>query len=83
MGEKPMTFRMHWMGACAALLAAAGPVIAQAPADQPLYAGRLDAFRGLSLEAKVQLLADREEIRDLISTYAGGAGRVDGRPVHR
>ena len=33
-------------------------------------AARLDAFRGKTLEEKVQELADREEIRDLIATYA-------------
>ena len=44
--------------------------LAQTPVDQPLYVGRLDPFRGKSLEAKVQELTDREEIRDLIATYA-------------
>ncbi len=43
---------------------------AQAAAEQPLYAGRIDAFRGKSTAQKIQLLADREEIRDLIATYA-------------
>jgi hypothetical protein len=43
---------------------------AKPPAGQPLYAGRIDQFGGRSLEQKVQLLADREEIRDLIATYA-------------
>jgi hypothetical protein len=56
--------------AAVALLLVAAPAAAQPADTPPLYAGRLDAFRGLSLEAKVQLLADREEIRDLISTYA-------------
>ena len=37
---------------------------------QPLYAGRLDSLHGKTLEEKVQQLADREEIRDLIATYA-------------
>lgn len=43
--------------------------------DLPLYAARLDTFRGRSLEESVALLADREEIRDLIATYALRAAR--------
>ena len=43
---------------------------AQASAGQPLYAGRIDDFRGKSLEQKIQILTDREEIRDLIAIYA-------------
>lgn len=35
-----------------------------------LYIGRHDAFAGKSLEAKIQELADREEIRELVATYA-------------
>lgn len=52
------------------LLSAIGPANAQASAGQPLYAIRTDDFRGKSLEQKIQLLVDREEIRDLIATYA-------------
>ena len=43
---------------------------ALAAAERPLHEGRIDEFRGKSLEQKVQLLVDREEIRDLIATYA-------------
>ena len=35
-----------------------------------LFSGRLDAFGDKSLEAKIQELADREEIRELVATYA-------------
>ena len=35
-----------------------------------LYALRLDSFRGKTQEQKIQELVDREEIRDLIATYA-------------
>jgi hypothetical protein len=56
----------------AAILLAGAPAVAGEPeaGEQPLYAGRLDPFRGKSLEQKVQELADREEIRELIATYA-------------
>ncbi len=37
---------------------------------EPLYARRFTAFEGKSLEAKIQELADREEIRELIANYA-------------
>jgi hypothetical protein len=36
----------------------------------PLFLGRIDSFRGKSPEAILQELADREEIRDLVATYA-------------
>jgi hypothetical protein len=36
----------------------------------PLYARRLDSFDGKTLEQKVREIVDREEIRDLIATYA-------------
>ena len=36
----------------------------------PLYIGRLQSLAGLSPDEKTQILADREEIRDLIATYA-------------
>lgn len=42
----------------------------QGQVDPPLHAGRIEAFRGLNLAAQIALLADREEIRDLIATYA-------------
>jgi len=58
------------MAAGALLLSAHQPANAQDTASQPLYAGRTDEFQGKSLVQKVQLLADREEIRDLIATYA-------------
>jgi SnoaL-like protein len=35
-----------------------------------LYLRRTDAFEGKSLEAKIQELADREEIHELVATYA-------------
>lgn len=38
--------------------------------NEPLYTGRRDSFRGKSLEAQIRELADREEIRDLVATYA-------------
>jgi hypothetical protein len=39
--------------------------------EAPLpFAGRPEGFAGTSLEQRVQELADREEIRDLIATYA-------------
>jgi hypothetical protein len=37
---------------------------------EPLYKQDLDPFRNKTLEQKVQELVDREEIRELISTYA-------------
>jgi len=52
------------------LLLTVGSADAQSSAGQPLYAGRIDDFRGKSLEQKVQILTDREEIRDLVATYA-------------
>lgn len=55
----------------AALLLATTPATAKdQAADQPLYAGRVDSFGGLSVEEKVQVLADHQEILDLIATYA-------------
>lgn len=39
-------------------------------ADQPLYAGRIAEFDGKTADEKLQLLVDREEIRDLIAAYA-------------
>lgn len=67
--------RRHWpaiglMTTGALLLSVLGPANAQDTGMQPLYAGRIDEFQGKSLEQKVQLLTDREEIRDLIATYA-------------
>jgi hypothetical protein len=38
--------------------------------DHPLFIGRVDAFAGKTLEQRIQELADREEIRELIATYA-------------
>ncbi len=43
---------------------------AQDATARPLYAGRMDTFAGKTLEQKIQELTDREEIRDLIATYA-------------
>jgi hypothetical protein len=51
-------------------LSAESDVEAQTAGSEPLYSSRFDSFRGKSLEGKVQELADREEIRDLIATYA-------------
>ena len=39
-------------------------------AARALYVGRLPPMQGKSLENKVQELADREEIRDLVAAYA-------------
>jgi hypothetical protein len=57
------------------------PGVADEPevTEQPLYAGRLDPFRGKSLAQKVQELADREEIRELIATYAHRVAH--GQPI--
>jgi len=56
----------------AAVLIAAAPAAAQKQLhpNPPLYMQELDSFKGKTLEQKVQELADREEIRDLIATYA-------------
>lgn len=39
-------------------------------ASSALFSQRLDTLSNQSLEQKVQVIADREEIRDLIATYA-------------
>jgi SnoaL-like domain len=49
---------------------ASGAAQTQEADAQPLYTGRLDSFRNKTLEQKIQELADREEIRDLIAIYA-------------
>ena len=49
---------------------ASGAAQTQEADAQPLYIGRLDSFRNKTLEQKIQELADREEIRDLIAIYA-------------
>jgi ketosteroid isomerase-like protein len=56
----------------AAMLVGAGPAVAQKQIhpNPPLYMQELNSFKGKTLEQKVQELADREEIRDLIATYA-------------
>ncbi|MBW8785628.1 MAG: nuclear transport factor 2 family protein [Novosphingobium sp.] len=56
--------------AAIALAAVPAAGAAQAPPDKPLYVGRLDPFREKTLEQRIQELTDREEIRDLIATYA-------------
>lgn len=43
---------------------------AETPSQTPLYMKEFDAFQNKTLEQKVQELADREEIRELIATYA-------------
>ena len=53
-----------------ALLTLVGSANAQSLATQPLYVGHIDDFQGMSLEQRIQILTDREEIRDLIATYA-------------
>jgi len=55
-----------------ALVVACAPaaVAAQAESNQPLYMQHIDGFRNKTLEQKIQELQDREEIRELISTYA-------------
>jgi hypothetical protein len=50
--------------------ATSSPAQADQPETRPLYARQLDPFRGKTLEQKIQELTDREEIRDLIATYA-------------
>lgn len=56
----------------AAMLMSASPAAAQKQLhpNPPLYMQELNSFKGKTLEQKVQELADREEIRDLIATYA-------------
>ena len=58
------------------LLGILGAPVAAAQAastsDKPLYEKPFGAFQNKSLEQKVQELADREEIRELISRYAQG-----------
>jgi hypothetical protein len=56
----------------AVTIAGASPVAAQKQLhpDPPLYLQDLRPFAGKTLEQKVQELADREEIRELISIYA-------------
>jgi hypothetical protein len=49
---------------------ASGGAQTQDAEAQPLYIGRLDSFCNKTLEQKIQELADREAIRDLIATYA-------------
>jgi hypothetical protein len=73
MMQEPGGGRYSVIGKLAAgivLLAAVGSASAQSLAVQPLYAGRIDDFQGKSLEQRIQILTDREEIRDLIATYA-------------
>jgi uncharacterized protein (TIGR02246 family) len=53
-----------------ALVGAPAGARADTAADTPVYMKDFDAFKGKTLEQKVQELADREEIRDLIATYA-------------
>jgi len=55
--------------AAAAACALAQPGGAQA-ADVPVYLRDIRPFSAMTLEQKVQELADREEIRQLIATYA-------------
>lgn len=59
-------------GCIAAMLLGGAPAAAQQQLhpNPPLYMQNLDSFSGKTLEQKVQELADREEIRDLIATYA-------------
>jgi len=49
-----------------------GPMVvrAQVKPDKPLYMKEFDAFKNKTLEQKVQELADREEIRELIARMA-------------
>jgi hypothetical protein len=56
----------------AAMFVIANPAAAQKQLhpNPPLYMQELNSFKGKTLEQKVQELADREEIRDLIATYA-------------
>ncbi len=57
-----------------ALLTVANPAAAEEQKQQhpepPLYMRDMNAFDGKTLEQKVQELADREEIREMISVYA-------------
>src|ERR1700741_5130328 len=56
----------------AAILIGAGPATAQKQIhpNPPLYMKEFDSFKGKTLAQKVQELADREQIRDLIAIYA-------------
>lgn len=47
---------------------------------EPLYLKDFTAFEGKTTEAKLQEIADREEIRELVSRYALGIAR--GAPVY-
>jgi hypothetical protein len=54
-------------------LTGGAPLVAQntgVDSDRPLFAGRVESFRGQTLEHKIQELVDREEIRDLVAVYA-------------
>jgi hypothetical protein len=51
------------------------PKKAAPAADAPLYGKEFSAFRNKTLEQKVQELADREEIRELIARYAHRVAR--------
>jgi hypothetical protein len=48
--------------------------------SQPLYAKDFTAFDDRTIEQKLQEIADREEIRELVSRYALGIAR--GAPVY-
>lgn len=62
--------RLRAAALAALSLLAAVPAQAQQSEDRPLYAGRLDPFRGKTTAQKLQELIDREEIRELIAVYA-------------
>ena len=55
-----------------AMLFGSAPAAAQKQLHQnpPLYMQDIKPFEGKTLEQKIQILIDREEIRDLIATYA-------------
>jgi hypothetical protein len=50
--------------------ALAAAISTPTPPNEPLYTKEFNAFRDKTLEQKVQELADREEIRELIARYA-------------
>jgi len=66
-------FLLALLGAPAVANAASAATPAPAvppPSDPKLYMNEFKAFRGKTLEQRVQELADREEIRELIAKYA-------------
>jgi hypothetical protein len=57
------------------LMSLPGAAAGQSTSDTPIYMREFDAFKNKTLEQKVQELADREEIRELIAAYAARVAR--------